>query len=335
MHGGIVNVVLLTGAAGFIGSHVGELLLARGWRVRGVDALTDNYDPALKLRNLTSLSRHPGFTFGHADLATADLDPLLEGVGAVVHLAAEPGVSKSWGTMFPTYVGRNVLSTQRLLEAVARTGLTRFVYASSSSVYGPTTGPMHESSTLAPLSPYGVSKLAGECLVGAYAQERDLPTVSLRFFSVYGPRQRPDMAIHRFVEALLDGRPAQVYGQQVQLRDFTYVGDVAAAVVSAVTAQATPGTILNIAHGTPVAIPDVLHMVEDEVGGRLDVDPRPHRAGDTAKTHGDSTAAAQVLGWRPTIDLATGLARQVAWHRSLREQPAAGVMAPRMSEPVL
>jgi UDP-glucuronate 4-epimerase len=333
--GASVNVALLTGAAGFIGSHVGELLLARGWQVRGLDALTSNYDPAVKARNLTALSRHPGFTFVHADLATADLAPLLSGVDAVVHLAAEPGVSKSWGTMFPTYVGRNVLSTQRLLEAVAGLGLTRFVYASSSSVYGPTSGTMHESHTLAPLSPYGVSKLAGECLVGAYAHEQGLPTVSLRFFSVYGPRQRPDMAIHRFVEAVLDGRPAEVYGQQVQLRDFTYVADVATAVVDSLTAPAPPGTVLNIAHGTPVAIPEVLRMVEEQVGGRLDVTRRPHRAGDTAKTHGDSTAAERVLGWRPTTDLATGLALQVDWHRSLRREPATSVVgASELSEPV-
>lgn len=316
-----MNSVVLTGAAGFIGSHVAELLLSSGVRVRGVDALTDTYPPAVKLRNLGLLTPSPLFEFVHADLATADLRPLLDGIDAVIHLAAEPGVSKSWGTVFPTYVNRNVLSTQRLLEAVAERPLARFVYASSSSVYGPNSGTMHESSVLAPLSPYGVSKLAGECLVGAYAHERGLPSVSLRFFSVYGPRQRPDMAIHRFVEALLDGRPAEIYGQAVQLRDFTYVGDVAAAVVASLTADADPGTVLNIAYGDPVAIPDVLRMVEDEIGGRLDVAQRPHRAGDTDRTHGDSSAAREVLGWVPTVDLATGLARQVAWHRGLRQEP--------------
>ena len=322
-----MNTVMLTGAAGFIGSHVGEMLLERGWRIRGVDALTDTYDPAAKLRNLALLDHSPQFDFVHADLATADLRPMLDGVDAVVHLAAEPGVSKSWGTVFPTYVNRNVLSTQRLLEAVAERPIDRFVYASSSSVYGPNSGTMHETSVLAPLSPYGVSKLAGECLVGAYAQERRLPSVSLRFFSVYGPRQRPDMAIHRFVEALLDGRPAEIYGQEVQLRDFTYVGDVAAAVVGSLTAPVVPGTVLNIAYGDPVAIPDVLRMVEAEVGGRLDVAQRPHRAGDTGRTHGDSSAAREVLGWVPTVDLGAGLARQVAWHRALRQQPVETVAA--------
>lgn len=319
--------VLLTGAAGFIGSHVGELLLARGWRVRGVDALTDTYDPAVKLRNVALLQHSSAFEFVHADLASTDVRQLLDGVDAVIHLAAEPGVSKSWGTVFPTYVNRNVLSTQRLLEAVAERAIDRFVYASSSSVYGPNSGTMHESSVLAPLSPYGVSKLAGECLVGAYAHERGLPSVSLRFFSVYGPRQRPDMAIHRFVEALLNGRPAEIYGQQVQLRDFTYVGDVAAAVVGSLTATVSPGTVLNIAYGDPVAIPDLLRMVEDAVGGRLDVTARPHRAGDTGRTHGDSSAARAALGWVPTVDLATGLARQVAWHRGLRHDPVGALLA--------
>lgn len=325
--------VLLTGAAGFIGSHVGELLLARGGRVRGVDALTDTYDPAIKLRNLALLQASSSFDFVHADLATTDVRQLLDGIDAVIHLAAEPGVSKSWGTVFPTYVNRNVLSTQRLLEAVAEKPIDRFVYASSSSVYGPNSGTMHESSVLAPLSPYGVSKLAGECLVGAYAHERGLPSVSLRFFSVYGPRQRPDMAIHRFVEALLSGLPAELYGQQVQLRDFTYVGDVAAAVVDSLTANLAPGTVLNIAYGDPVAIPDLLRMVEDTVGGQLDVTRRPHRAGDTGRTHGDSSAARDALGWVPTVDLATGLARQVAWHRGLRQQPVPALRA-AAEEPV-
>lgn len=319
--------VLLTGAAGFIGSHVGELLLTRGWQVRGADALTDTYDPAAKLRNLALLEHSAAFEFVHADLSTADLRPLLDGIDAVIHLAAEPGVSKSWGTVFPTYVNRNVLSTQRLLEVVAERSVDRFVYASSSSVYGPNSGTMHESSALAPLSPYGVSKLAGECLVGAYAHERGLPSVSLRFFSVYGPRQRPDMAIHRFIEALLRGVPAEIYGQQVQLRDFTYVSDVATAVVDSVTARIAPGTVLNIAYGDPVAVPDVLRMVEDTVGGRLDVTARPHRAGDTGRTHGDSSAARDLLGWSPTVDLATGLARQVDWHRGLHREPVGPVLA--------
>jgi len=317
--GGLVKLVLVTGAAGFIGSHVAELLLSEGWQVRGVDALTDGYDPAAKLRNISALRHHPSFTLVREDLATAALGPIVDGVEAVVHLAAEPGVSTSWGESFPTYVERNVVATQRLLEAAARGHAPRVVYASSSSVYAPTLEAMHESSPLAPLSPYGVSKLAGECLVGAYAHERGVPTVSLRFFSVYGPRQRPDMAIHRFTEALLDGRVVSVYGDRTQRRDFTFVGDVARAVVSAVTAPVPSGTILNIARGAPVAVPDVLRMLEEEVRGEATVAPMPHRPGDTEQTFGDSRAAAAALGWRATTDLRLGLKHQVAWHRALRE----------------
>lgn len=320
--------VLVTGGAGFIGSHVAELLVSEGWQVRVIDALTENYDPAVKLRNIAGLRMNPSFTFVHDDLTTADLDPLLEGVDAVIHLAAEPGVSKSWGDAFASYVERNVLATQRLLEAIARAPQSpRVVYASSSSVYAPTSDQMSESARLGPLSPYGVSKLAGECLVGAYSHERALSTVSLRFFSVYGPRQRPDMAIHRFTEALLDGREVTLFGDSIQLRDFTYVGDVARAVVSAVTAQVPSGTILNVAMGSPVPVPEVLRLIEGEVRGEAEVSRRPHRAGDTASTHGDSRAAAAGLGWRPTTDLQLGLKHQVAWHRGLRDIPPVGADA--------
>ncbi|GAA4410824.1 NAD-dependent epimerase/dehydratase family protein [Fodinibacter luteus] len=310
----------MTGGAGFIGSHVAELLVSEGWQVRVVDALTENYDPGVKLRNIAGLQGSPSFTFVNDDLTTADLDALLDGVDAVVHLAAEPGVSKSWGEAFPAYVERNVLATQRLLEAAARARVRpRVVYASSSSVYAPTSDPMSETGRLGPLSPYGVSKLAGECLVGAYSQERGLATVSLRFFSVYGPRQRPDMAIHRFTEALLDGREVTLFGDAVQLRDFTYVGDVARAVVSAVTAPVPSGTVLNVAMGSPVPVPEVLRLIEDEVRGAAAVARLPHRPGDTASTHGDSSAAATHLGWRPSTDLHLGLKHQVAWHRGLRD----------------
>ena len=323
--GGSVKLVLITGAAGFIGSHVSELLLTEGWHVRAVDSLSENYSPAVKLGNISGFRHHPSFTFVHDDLTTARLEPLVEGVDAVIHLAAEPGVSKSWGEAFPTYVQRNILATQRLLEAAACAHAPRVVYASSSSVYGPTLEPMHETSRLAPVSPYGVSKLAGECLVGAYAHERGVPTVSLRFFSVYGPRQRPDMAIHRFTEALLDGREVSVFGDQVQLRDFTYVGDVARAVVSAATASIASGTVLNIARGNPVSVPEVLRLLEDEVRGEASVVRLPHRPGDTSQTHGDSSAAGTVLGWHATTDLSLGLKHQVAWHRSLRDEQPDGV----------
>jgi UDP-glucuronate 4-epimerase len=322
-----VGRVLLTGVAGFVGSHVGEALRRSQWTVRGVDAFTDTYSPRQKWENLAALMRRDELELVTADLARADLAPLLEDVDAVVHLAGEPGVPSSWGSGFATYVDRNITATQRLLEAATAAGVSRFVYASSSSVYGPEPGRLHESAAPRPLSPYGASKLAAECLVGAYAQQRGLSTVSLRYFSVYGPRQRPDMAAHRFTEALLDDRPIPVFGDGGQARDFTYVDDVVRATVAAVTAPCPPGSVLNIAHGEPVLVRDLIAMLAELTGRRPRLDVRPERPGDTPRTEGDASAARAALGWEATTDVATGLARQVAWH--LGRRPA----RPRLPEP--
>jgi nucleoside-diphosphate-sugar epimerase len=198
----------------------------------------------------------------------------------------------------------------------------RFVYASSSSVYGAETQALGESAVPRPLSPYGASKLAGEVLVGAYAQQRGLSTVSLRFFSVYGPRQRPDMATHRFIEAMLDHRPITVFGDGSQVRDFTYVADVVAAISAAVTAPVPPGAILNVARGEPVGVRDLIAMLAEELGVEPRIEYRPHRTGDTPRTEGCADAARELLGWEPVTDLRTGIREQVAWHvgrRSTRE----------------
>ena len=253
---------------------------------------------------------------------------LLEGVDAVVHLAGEPGVPASWGRAFPTYVERNIIATQRLLEAAAAAGVSRFVYASSSSVYGPEDRPLVESTVPRPLSPYGASKLAGEVLVGAYAQERGLSTVSLRYFSVFGPRQRPDMAAHRFIEALLDRRPLPVYGDGRQARDFTFVADVVAATSAALTASVPSGSVLNVARGEPVEVRDLIAILADELGVEPVIVHRPPRAGDTPRTEGCADAARELLGWEPATDLRIGLRRQVEWHLRRRlelEAPSPGV----------
>ena len=245
--------------------------------MRGVDAFTDTYAPAQKSANAAVVSRSPNVEIIVGDLARDDLRGLVEGVDAVVHLAGEPGVPASWGPAFATYVERNVIATQRLLEAATAAGVRRFVYASSSSVYGPEQRPLVESAVPRPLSPYGASKLAGEVLVGAYAQERGLSTVSLRYFSVYGPRQRPDMAAHKFIEALLDHRPLPVHGDGRQARDFTYVGDVVAATSAALTARVPAGSVLNIARGEPVEVREVIAILADELGVEPRIEPRPHR----------------------------------------------------------
>ena len=313
-----MGCIVLTGAAGFIGSHLAESLVSSGCRVRGVDAFTDTYPARQKRDNLLGVARSPSFELVTADLARDDLSGLFHDADAVVHLAGEPGVTASWGTAFATYVERNVVATQRLLEAATASAVQRFVYASSSSVYGIEARAQRESALPRPLSPYGASKLAGEVLVGAYAQQRGLPTVALRYFSVYGPRQRPDMAAHRFIEALLDGRPLPVHGDGHQARDFTYVGDVVAATSAAITAPVPPGTVLNVARGEPVEVCDLIAVLADELGLEPYVERRPHRAGDTPYTEGCADAARELLGWRPVTDLRTGLRSQIDWHLGRR-----------------
>ena len=326
-----MGCILLTGAAGFIGSHLAEVLVGSGCAVRGVDAYTDTYSPLQKRENVAALSRSPLVELVTADLARDDLRPLLRDVDAVVHLAGEPGVTASWGTSFATYVERNVVATQRLLEAATAAGVRRFVYASSSSVYGPEDRPQRESAVPRPLSPYGASKLAGEVLVGAYALQRGLSTVALRYFSVYGPRQRPDMAAHRFIEALLDHRPVPVHGDGRQARDFTFVSDVVAATAASITAPVPPGTVLNVARGEPVEVCDLIAVLVEELGVEPQVVWRPHRAGDTPRTDGCADAARELLGWRPLTDLRTGLRLQIDWHLARRLEawsaPPTGVLA--------
>jgi UDP-glucuronate 4-epimerase len=308
-----MGCVLLTGIAGFIGSHLGESLVREGLSIRGVDAFTDTYAPRQKRENLATLSRSVMVELVTGDLARDDLHGLLDGVDAVVHLAGEPGVPASWGRAFPTYVERNVIATQRLLEAATAAGVSRFVYASSSSVYGPDDRPLVESMVPRPLSPYGASKLAAEVLVGAYAQQRGLSTVSLRYFSVFGPRQRPDMAPYRFIEALLDRRPLPVYGDGRQARDFTFVADVVAATSAALTASVPTGSVLNVARGEPVEVRDLIAILAEELDVEPRIEHRPPRAGEIPRTEGCAEAARDLLRWEPVTDLRAGLRRQVEW----------------------
>jgi UDP-glucuronate 4-epimerase len=339
-----VGCTLVTGMAGFIGSHLAESLVSSGCSVRGVDAFTDTYAIRQKLDNVAALSRSADVDVVTGDLARDDLRGLLDGVDAVVHLAGEPGVPASWGSAFATYVERNIVATQRLLEAATAAGVARFVYASSSSIYGPDDRPLVESAVPRPLSPYGASKLAGEVLVGAYAQQRGLSTVSLRYFSVYGPRQRPDMAAHRFIEALLDGRPVRVYGDGRQARDFTYVADVVAATSAALTAPVAGGAVLNVAKGEPVEVRDLIAILADELGVEPRIERRPERAGDSPRTEGCADAARHVLRWEPRTGLRSGLRQQIEWHLrrrfELRERlpeaavPFVSVPAPRPGMPV-
>lgn len=320
-----MRTVVVTGAAGFIGSHLCDVLLARGWTVRGLDAFNDFYDEGAKWRNLENARNHPRFELVRGDLAEVALGDLLDGVDAVAHLAGEPGVSPSWGSAFKRYVDRNVLATQRLLDEVCRQGVRRLVYASSSSVYGAATDALSAQGEPRPKSPYGVSKLAAEALVGAYASCYELTAVSLRYFSVYGPRQRPDMAAHRFIEALLAEQPLTVYGDGSQVRDYTYVGDVVDATVRALSADVPRAAVLDIARGEPVDLTSVIAILRGLLGlDQVDVDRREERRGDVARTEGRNALAREWLGWIPQVDLRTGLARQLAWHTALRSDGGSG-----------
>ncbi len=311
--------VVVTGCAGFVGSHLVEANLDAGHTVLGVDCLTPYYDVAVKKSVLDGLLSRRGFTFADADLRTAELEPLLTGADVVFHEAGQPGVRLSWSDGFTDYVGHNVLATQRLLEAARQARPGRVVYASSSSVYGNApTYPTREDDLPRPHSPYGVTKLAAEHLCGLYAANWSVPTVSLRYFTVYGPRQRPDMGMHRFIDAALSGRPLPLFGDGEQVRDFTFVGDVVAANLAAATADLEPGTVLNVAGGGSVTVNELFAMLGRIAGRDLAVERLPEQAGDVRATGGAIDRAATLLQWAPTVPVPDGLAAQYAWQAALR-----------------
>lgn len=306
---------LVTGAAGFIGSHLSERLLQRGWTVRGVDAFLDYYPRSFKEKNLQAVLGHDAFAFLEEDLVVTDCSRLLEGVDVVFHLAAQAGVRKSWGESFQIYTTNNVDATQRLLEAAARRpqALRAFVLASSSSVYGDVqTFPMREDGPTQPISPYGVTKLACEALCSLYWKAYEVPSVGLRYFTVFGPRQRPDMAFNRFIRAMLAGEPLQVYGDGEQTRDFTYVADaVEATIASAERGQ--PGAVYNIGGGAQVTINEIITILARVAGLKPDVRYVEAQRGDMRHTAADITRAREELGYGPTFDLEEGLTREYNW----------------------
>jgi nucleoside-diphosphate-sugar epimerase len=307
--------VLVTGAAGFVGSHLAERLAADGHRVLAVDCLTDYYDVSQKRASFERLAGLAGCRLRTDDLRTGDLDALLQDIEVVFHQAGQPGVRASWDA-FASYVEHNVEATQRLLAAAARRGVRRFVYASSSSVYGDATAyPTREDQLPRPVSPYGVTKLAAEHLCGVYATNFSVPTVSLRYFTVYGPRQRPDMAMHRMIEAEIAGDRFPVYGDGRQVRDFTFVADVVEANLRAGFGDITPGTVLNVAGGTSATLLDVAALVEELSGRTLTLAFEGPQRGDVVRTGGSIERAAALLDWAPLVGLREGLAAQVAWHR--------------------
>ncbi len=311
---------LVTGAAGFIGSHLCERLIADGHDVTGVDAFIPYYPRPVKEANLAGLRSQRRFILHALDLRSGDLAAALSGVEAIFHLAAMPGLDRSW-TEFDLYQGCNLTATQRLLEASRQTPtLRRFVYVSTSSVYGRFSSG-DETMPTRPISPYGVTKLAGENLCRAFHEEHGLPLVVLRYFSVYGPRQRPDMGYYRFIAALLEGRPITVYGDGLQVRGNTYVADCIEATVASV--QAPTGETYNVGGGESASVWDILQKLEAITGRRAQTRREPPRPGDQRYTFADTGKLQRHLGWQPRVGLDDGLARQVAWQRQLARPQAA------------
>jgi nucleoside-diphosphate-sugar epimerase len=294
---------VVTGAAGFIGSHLPESRLAAGHDVLALDAFTDYYDPARKEENAAA------FDVRRVDLVSDPLEGLLDGAAGVFHLAGQPG-TRSFGPVFADYLARNPLATQRLFEEAARAGVP-VVYASSSSVYGDAERyPTPEDAELRPNSPYGVTKLACEALATAYERSFGLQAVGLRYFTVYGPRQRPDMAMTRIVEALAERRPFQVYGDGSQSRSFTYVSDVVEATVAALAA---PAGIYNVGGGAEATLGEAIAILEGLAGRALDVEHLPAAQGDMRRTKADTTRIEQATGWQATTALEDGLRAQWDW----------------------
>src|SRR5438045_2101677 len=310
--------VVVTGAAGFIGSHLCERLLKDGHEVVGIDSFNDYYERDRKEANLQNARGHPAFKLVEADLVTAGLSQPLTGASVVFHLAGQPGVRPSWGSQFDRYVQANIVATQRLLETLRESPVKRLVFASSSSIYGDAEMfPTKETALPRPVSPYGMTKLAAEHLAFVYMRNFGIPATSLRYFTVYGPRQRPDMAFWRFMEALVEEQEIEVFGDGEQTREFTYVSDAVDGTVKAASADVV-GQIINLGGGSRVSVNRVLDTLEDI--SRIKVRRRqlPAAPGDPRHTGASINLARERLGWEPRVSLRDGLAKQWEWFQDTR-----------------
>ena len=314
--------VVVTGAAGFVGSHLVERLLAEspgtsreiGHHVVGVDCFTDYYPRAIKEANLALARRSPAFEFVEGDILDVDWAALLDGTEYVFHQAAQAGVRGSWGDSFGIYVRNNIQATQRLLESAKQAPALRgLIFASSSSVYGDAESfPTSEDTVPLPISPYGVTKLTCEQLCRVYHQSFGIPTIILRYFVAYGPRQRPEMAFHRFIQAMLQGKEINIYGDGEQTRDFTYVSDTVQANILAMNPKAV-GQVFNVGGGSRITVNQVIQLLERIVGKPARARYLPSQKGDARHTFADISRARQVLQYEPRVPIEEGLAREVEW----------------------
>ncbi|MDH5174316.1 MAG: NAD-dependent epimerase/dehydratase family protein [Elusimicrobiota bacterium] len=307
---------LVTGCAGFIGSHLSEKLVESGFKVIGIDSFTDYYDRRIKEANVEGLLKSPNFTLVKEDLLGVELDKLLEGVDHIFHHAAQPGVIASWGARFEAYINNNILATQRLLETVKKVSLKSLIFASSSSVYGDCKLPMREDRLLSPVSPYGVSKLACESLCYSYWKNFGIPVVSLRYFTVYGPRQRPDMAFHKFIRAMLQGEEITIYGDGNQTRDFTYIEDAVKANFLVMEKDCS-GEVFNIGGGIHTKINEITGLLEKLMGKKARIRRINPQKGDMRDTLADIGKAKRLLNYDPRFDLTEGLKRQIEWLKEI------------------
>jgi UDP-glucose 4-epimerase len=307
---------IVTGCAGFIGSHLAERLLKEGHEVVGIDNFSDYYPKEIKEKNIENLLEAEEFLLIEEDINNLNLKEIVEGADYVFHQAAQAGVRASWGENFKIYTDSNILATQALLEAVKGTNIKKFVYASSSSVYGDVSSlPMRERDAPKPVSPYGVSKLAAEHLCYLYWKNFGVPTVSLRYFTVYGERQRPDMAFHRFIKAILTQNEIVVYGDGRQTRDFTYVRDIVEANILAIEYEKN-GEVFNIGGGNRISINEVIRILEELTGLKANVKYVEKQKGDVRDTYADISKAKKELGYNPRVDIKEGLKREIEWIRS-------------------
>jgi nucleoside-diphosphate-sugar epimerase len=313
--------VVITGAAGFVGSHLSEQLIGLGHQVSGIDAFIDYYPRPYKEANLVGLRRDPRFTFHELDLRSADLRPVVEGADAIIHLAAMPGLAQSWVDV-DAYIACNLTATHRIVDAALAARVPRFLHASTSSVYG-TEAVGDESSPTRPISPYGVTKLAAEHLVLAYTRTHGLPASIVRYFSIYGPRQRPDMGYHLFIEAMLDGRPITIYGDGEQSRTNAYIDDAVRGTIAALEG-APVGEIFNLAGHAEITVNEAIATIGRIVGVEPRIEWAAARPGDQRRTAADTGRAERTFGYRPRVLPADGLAAQVAWHRTRRGADADG-----------